>query len=621
MSCRVSQATIRGTGKRALGAIGGDRKREEETEMTRNHFYKKVLPFTAMITVECTNVGKTTLFKAATLKGMSYYVFVTYTYAIAALLIFPLLFIFPRFLSQICGYKGIEYSSPTLASALSNLNPAFTFILAIISDQCYEDLPSRAHCSLLLQLMCNLCITTTMPTSRIKLEFLEIKTKCSSCCSHLLGFASSFRNFVHTWGLHKRGPVYIAVFKPVSIAIAAIIGSIFLGEALHLGTVIGATILFLGFYAVIWGKAREERIDDSGFRGLAPLSHEQRRRESETEMEGNYFYKEVLPFTAMVMVECAVVGLNILFKAANLKGMSYYVFIPYACATATLLLFPLLFIFPRFLSLICGYQGIQYSSPTLASAMSNLTPVFTFILAIIFRMERVVLRSTISQAKITGTIVSISGALVIVLYKGPTVFPSASSVSLQLSLGSSESNWIIGGLLLSLEYLFVSIWYIVQTSLMKMYPAELNVVFFYNLCTNLISLPVCLLAESDLSSWRLEPSVAVVAVIYSGFATSFSNFVHTWGVHIKGPVYVAVFKPFSIAIAAFMSTIFLGEPLYLGSVIGATILFIGFYAVMWGKAKEEAMIDNSNLVTSSEDQLPSLQSNEVEDSRKINARK
>ncbi|GLU02034.1 hypothetical protein SLE2022_193070 [Rubroshorea leprosula] len=124
-------------------------------------------------------------------------------------------------------------------------------------------------------------------------------------------------------------------------------------------------------------------------------------------MAGNYFYKEVLPFIAMVMVECAIVGLNILFKAANLKGMSYYVFIPCACATATLLLFPLLYIFPSsaalpsfklslfsrifllgllgFLFLICGYQGIQYSSPTLASAMSNLTPAFTFILAIIFR--------------------------------------------------------------------------------------------------------------------------------------------------------------------------------------------------------------------------------------------
>lgn len=30
------------------------------------------------------------------------------------------------------GYKGLSYSSPTLASAISNLMPAFTYILAII---------------------------------------------------------------------------------------------------------------------------------------------------------------------------------------------------------------------------------------------------------------------------------------------------------------------------------------------------------------------------------------------------------------------------------------------------------------------------------------------------------
>jgi len=32
----------------------------------------------------------------------------------------------------ITGFIGIEYSNPTLASAISNINPAITFILAII---------------------------------------------------------------------------------------------------------------------------------------------------------------------------------------------------------------------------------------------------------------------------------------------------------------------------------------------------------------------------------------------------------------------------------------------------------------------------------------------------------
>ncbi|GMN42460.1 hypothetical protein TIFTF001_011668 [Ficus carica] len=43
----------------------------------------------AMVTMECINVGLNTLFKAATLKGMSYHVFVVYAYAVAALVLLP----------------------------------------------------------------------------------------------------------------------------------------------------------------------------------------------------------------------------------------------------------------------------------------------------------------------------------------------------------------------------------------------------------------------------------------------------------------------------------------------------------------------------------------------------
>ncbi|CAL5323784.1 unnamed protein product [Camellia sinensis] len=72
-------------------------------------------------------------------------------------------------------------------------------------------------------------------------------------------------------------------------------------------------------------------------------------------------------------------------------------------------------------SQILGYTGINYSSPTLASAISNLVPAFTFILALIFRMEKLALRSSRSQAKIIGTVVSLSGAFLVTLYKGTPI--------------------------------------------------------------------------------------------------------------------------------------------------------------------------------------------------------
>ena len=81
------------------------------------------------------------------------------------------------------------------------------------------------------------------------------------------------------------------------------------------------------------------------------------------------------------------------------------------------------------------------------------------------RMEKLALRSLSSWAKITGTIASISGALIVVLYKGLQLTSTSSPlqfISLHQPLNSQQMKWVIGGLLLVAEDLLVSIWYIVQ---------------------------------------------------------------------------------------------------------------------------------------------------------------
>uniref|UniRef100_A0A7N0U300 WAT1-related protein n=1 Tax=Kalanchoe fedtschenkoi TaxID=63787 RepID=A0A7N0U300_KALFE len=320
--------------------------------------------------------------------------------------------------------------------------------------------------------------------------------------------------------------------------------------------------------------------------------------------------RDVLPLVAMITVEFTNVGLNTIFKAATLSGMSVYAFIVYSYVVATLVLLPLALLFSRdtralppfTFSLFCkilglgvigvaaqvlSYKGIDYGSPTLASAIGNLTPAFTFILAVLFRLEKLALRSSISQAKLIGTLVSISGAFVVVLYKGPAVISTPSSPSLHLPQSSPQRSWIIGGTLLASEYLLLAIWYIVQTKIIKLYPSEPLVVLLYNVCAMFMSIPVCLYFDPNMSSWRLRPDIGLAAIVYSGFfGSGFSTVVHTWGLRIKGPVYISIFRPLSIIIAATMGFIFLGDNLYLGSVIGAVIISVGFYAVMWGKAKE-----------------------------------
>ncbi|XP_057982828.1 WAT1-related protein At3g28050-like [Malania oleifera] len=327
---------------------------------------------------------------------------------------------------------------------------------------------------------------------------------------------------------------------------------------------------------------------------------------------------DVLPLTGMVGMQCITVGLSTLFKAATSRGMSYYVYTVYISAIALLLLLPSPFFSHRnrglpslnfsvlckmgllglvgYTSQIMGYKGINYSSPTLSSAISNLLPAFTFIFALLFRMEKVDLSRPSSQAKVLGTIVSIAGASVVTFYKGPPIIvaPSQPSSSGLLHLqhlnssSSSQSNWLLGSLFLTAEFLLIPLCYIIQAQVMKEYPSELTVVFFYNLEATVLGGIVALIAEENWSAWRVGPNISLLSILCSGIVGSFmNNVVHTWALRLKGPVYVAMFKPLNIVIAAAMGVIFLGDLLHLGCVIGATMIAVGFYAVMWGKAEEE----------------------------------
>ncbi|KAL3621503.1 hypothetical protein CASFOL_036415 [Castilleja foliolosa] len=125
------------------------------------------------------------------------------------------------------------------------------------------------------------------------------------------------------------------------------------------------------------------------------------------------------------------------------------------------------------LAQLAGYTGINYTYAAFASTMLNLIPGFTFILAIIFRMEKLACKSSSFIAKTIGTLVSISGAFIVTLFKGPQIPILHSYINIP------QSNLIIGGLFLAADCLCASAFIIVQASILKKYPAELIIVFFY----------------------------------------------------------------------------------------------------------------------------------------------
>ncbi|KAM6562152.1 hypothetical protein CsatB_022150 [Cannabis sativa] len=320
----------------------------------------------------------------------------------------------------------------------------------------------------------------------------------------------------------------------------------------------------------------------------------------------------------MVMAIVAQASNMVITKMAMSNGTNKYIMPLYSNAISSFILLPFayyfLFYYPRssdlppltssivcrffFLALfgcsgqIFGYVGIDYSSPTLGTAMLNLIPAFTFILAIIFRMESVNWRSSSSQAKCLGTLVSISGAFVVTLYKGPPIIQEFSlipNLPPQL-LSSSQSEWALGGLFLATDCFVSSLWYILQASTQKRYPAVVLAVLYQTSFSALLDALFSLIVVKDTSAWKLKFDMGLVAILYTAIVSTVIRYtLITWCVSKAGPLYCSMFKPLGIVFTVLMGAIFLGESLYLGCFIGAIIIVSGFYGVMWGKAKEEKM--------------------------------
>ncbi|RHN49865.1 putative EamA domain-containing protein [Medicago truncatula] len=228
-------------------------------------------------------------------------------------------------------------------------------------------------------------------------------------------------------------------------------------------------------------------------------------------------------------------------------------------------------------------------------------------------MEKLAAKSRSSNAKILGSIISIVGAFVLTFYKGPSIMHSSSLHQPIGFLKSVDSSWVIAGILLTVEYLMFSLWYILLVHVLKEFPDEPTLVLLYSITATILSTVVALLSVPNASAWKIGLNLSLISIVSSGILGKLiGNIVYAWSMRLKGAVYVTSFKPLQIVISVALSVIFLGDTLHVGSIIGALIISIGLYAVMWGKSREEIEEDVGSSESPSTDNAPLLQSCRIE---------
>ncbi|KAE8716925.1 Zinc finger MYM-type protein [Hibiscus syriacus] len=327
--------------------------------------------------------------------------------------------------------------------------------------------------------------------------------------------------------------------------------------------------------------------------------------------------------TAMLMVVVQIVfaGVNVLYKLAVCDGMSMKVTVAYRFIFASALMIPLALLVERkrpkltwtilLQAFFCGLLGgsvaqnlyieaMALTSATFVSAITNLIPAITFIVAVTIGLEKVGFGTMAGKAKVFGTLIGLGGAMIFTFFKGPRI--EMGSVHLDLlrhlhhvpSSSSSSSNshpstahHVLGALLALASCTCYAIWLNIQTKMSEKYPCYYSSTALTCTMAAIQTTALALCVEKDWSRWKLGWNVRLLTVAYAGiFGSGLMISLISWCVRMRGPLYASSFSPLSLVLVALAGAFFLEEKLYLGSIIGAVLVVVGLYIVLWGKGQE-----------------------------------
>ncbi|EMS60726.1 Auxin-induced protein 5NG4 [Triticum urartu] len=258
-------------------------------------------PYLAMVLLQVGFAGMYIVAVASLKRGMCHFVLVVYRNIVATVVMAPFALYFERglrpkmtitifikimglallepVLDQNLYYMGANLTSAGFATALINILPAVTFVLALIlrmeKSSTLRDYPAELSLTVLI---CG--VGSVMSTA------VAVVAERANTHAWVIGFdtrlftvvyggivCSGVAYYVQGIVSRQRGPVFVTAFNPLCMIVTAVMGSIILKEEITLGSVIGAVIIVVGLYFLIWGKSTDgiSQVSDVSVKGASEL--------------------------------------------------------------------------------------------------------------------------------------------------------------------------------------------------------------------------------------------------------------------------------------------------------------------------------------------------------------
>lgn len=327
--------------------------------------------------------------------------------------------------------------------------------------------------------------------------------------------------------------------------------------------------------------------------------------------------KRLKAYVGVIMIQFGFAGQGILAKTALNQGMNHFTFSVFRNGIAALVFAPFAIFHERkvrpsmtisiffkiFMMALLEpvidqnlyYAGMKYTTATFAITLTNIVPALIFIMAWISGLERVKLKSRYSQGKIIGTIVTVGGAMIMTLFKGPPLgLPWTKQTSFHQSSSATSSPYphdsLKGALMISAGCVCWASFTILQAITLKEYPAELSLTALICGMGSLQGTIITFAVErGNFAIWSVHWDTKFITALYSGVICSgVAYYVSGVIMQERGPVFVTAFNPLGMVLVAILSSFILAEQLDLGSVLGAVVIVTGLYLVIWGKSKDES---------------------------------